>query len=150
MTLPSVPTTVADLDPDKVIEVLRRNLINVTASAKELGVAPADLRRLIWARPRLTEAAVEMEEFRIDRAEQNIHEALASEDSRRRDAASFFVVRNSARAKRRGWIVSASAGVDVNVGADLAPRRIVISWLSDGDELDDDGKLIEADTIKSS
>ena len=126
MTLPSVPTTVADLDPDKVIEVLRRNLINVTASAEELGVAPADLRRLLWSRPRLTEAAVEMEEFRIDKAEQNIHEALTSDDSRRRDAASFFVVRNSARAKRRGWITSASAGVEVNVGGQN--ENIIFQW----------------------
>ena len=67
-----------------------------------------------------------MEEFRIDRAEQNIHEALNSEDSRRRDAASFFVLRNSARAKRRGWLTSSSAGVEINVNA--PPQRIVISW----------------------
>jgi hypothetical protein len=142
VTLPSVPTTVADLDPDKVIEVLRRNLINVTASAKELGVAPANLRRLLWSRPRLTEAAVEMEEFRIDKAEQNIHEALTSEDSRRRDAASFFVVRNSAKARRRGWITSAGAGVEVNVGV-AAPSRIVISWEEPGSGEMDDGALIE-------
>ena len=51
---------------------------------------------------------------------------LTSEDSRRRDAASFFVVRNSARAKRRGWITSASAGVDVNVN--LPPRETIFSW----------------------
>lgn len=148
MTLPSVPTTVADLDPDKVIEVLRRNLINVTASAKELGVAPADLRRLLWARPRLTEAAVEMEEFRIDRAEQNIHEALDSEDSRRRDAASFFVVRNSVRAKRRGWITSASAGVDLNVGGN-APTRIIISWEDTPSKADDGGMLLEHGPAKT-
>ena len=107
----------AALDLDRVIEVLARTLVNVTATAKELGVPPADLRRLLWSKPQLTQAAVEMEEFRIDKAEQNIHEALTSDDSRRRDAASFFVVRNSTRAKRRGWITSASAGVEVNVRA---------------------------------
>ena len=68
-----------------------------------------------------------------------------------------FVLRNSARAKRRGWITSSSTGVDVNVGADLPPRRIIISWPNpdgtiygvdkDDDSLDDGtpsgSKLIE-------
>ena len=133
-----------------VIEALARTGCNVTDAAADFGVPAGDLRRLLWANPPLQDAAFEVVEARIDMAEKNIHEALTSDDSRRRDAASFFVVRNSARAKRRGWLTSASARVDMNVGTDLEPRRIVISWLSDGDELDDDGKLIEADPIKSS
>jgi TCP-1/cpn60 chaperonin family len=56
------------------------------------------LRRLLWAR---TDAAAEIEERRLDLAEKNIFEALRSEDPRRRDAASMFTLRNSARAKRR-------------------------------------------------
>ena len=107
---------------------------------------PADLRRLLWARPRLTEAAVEMEEFRIDRAEQNIHEALGSEDSRRRDAASFFVLRNSARAKRRGWITSASAGAEMGVSV-AAPSRIIISWEEAPPGKTGDGSLIEHEPL---
>jgi hypothetical protein len=63
----------------------------------------------------LQDQAFETVKARLDTAEKNIHEALASEDSRRRDAASFFVLRNIARAKRRGWITSASASVDVNI-----------------------------------
>ena len=69
---------------------------------------------------------------------------MISDDSRRRDAASFFVVRNTARAKRRGWIVSASAGVDVSVA--VAPRTVTFRWRRDDDpDPDDDpaGKLIE-------
>ena len=89
-----------------------------------------------------------MEEFRIDRAEQNIHEALDSEDSRRRDAASFFVVRNSARAKRRGWITSASARVDLNVQASQAPQRIIISWDDSPGKVDDGvGPLLEHEPL---
>ena len=57
---------------------------------------------------------------------------------RRRDAASFFVLRNSARARRRGWITSASAGAEVSIGGEMRPGRIVLTW-----ESDDDGKLIE-------
>ena len=61
-----------------------------------------------------------------DLAEKNIYEALRSDDSRRRDAASFFVVRNSARARRRGWITSSSASVDVNINQ--SGRETVFSW----------------------
>jgi tRNA A58 N-methylase Trm61 len=55
----------------------------------ELGVGSGDLRRLLWANPHLTDMAVELEERRLDLAEKNIYEALRSDDSRRRDAASI-------------------------------------------------------------
>jgi hypothetical protein len=113
--VPKVPESVQHLDQDIVVEILSRHGVNVSDAADELGVASADLRRLLWANPKLTDAAAEIEEQRLDLAEKNIYEALASEDSRRRDAASFFVLRNTARAKRRGWITTASASVDVNV-----------------------------------
>ena len=126
-----------------MIEVLARCGCNVSDAAADLGVPASDLRRLMWSKPQLQDAAFEVVEARIDKAEKNIAEALDSEDSRRRDAASFFVLRNSARAKRRGWIVSASAGVDVNVGADLPPRRIIISWQSPDDKEDDANDKLE-------
>jgi hypothetical protein len=115
--VPRVPDSVQHLDQDIVVEVLSRHGVNVSDAAGELGVASADLRRLLCAKPHLTDMAVELEERRLDLAEKNIYEALRSDDSRRRDAASFFVVRNTARAKRRGWITTASASVDVNVQA---------------------------------
>jgi hypothetical protein len=113
----SLPATVADLDLPLVAEAFARHAGNVTDAAAELRVPPSDLRRLLWADSGLQDQAFETIEARLDTAEKNIHEALASEDSRRRDAASFFVLRNTARAKRRGWITSASASVDVNVQA---------------------------------
>ena len=79
------------------------------------------------------------------------HLALHPDDSRRRDAASFFVVRNTARAKRRGWITSASASVDVNVQANKTVRY-TFRWRREDDpdpavdetgRLRDEGKLIE-------
>jgi hypothetical protein len=144
-----VPAAVADLDLAQVIEALARHGCNVTEAAAELGVPPGDLRRLLWARPALQEAAFEVVEARIDKAEKNIAEALDSEDSRRRDAASFFVVRNTARAKRRGWLTSASAGAEVNMNVN-APTRIIISWDDSSDKADDDGGLLlehEADKV---
>ena len=65
------------------------------------GFAPSAL-----GRPKLADAAVEIEERRLDLAEKNIYEALGSDDPRRRDAASMFTIRNSHRARRRGWITT--------------------------------------------
>ena len=45
---PKVPDTVAHLDPDVVVETLSRHGGNVSEAAGELGVASADLHRLLW------------------------------------------------------------------------------------------------------
>ena len=81
------------------------------------------------------DAAAEIEERRLDLAERNIYEALRSDDPRRRDAASMFAIRNSARARRRGWITSAAA-VDLTVGS-AAPRNIVITWGGEKAEMEE-------------
>ena len=78
--VPKVPDSVAHLDLDVVVEVLSRHGVNVSDAAGELGVGSADLRRLLWARPQLADAAVEIEERRLDLAEKNIYEALRSDD----------------------------------------------------------------------
>ena len=58
---PVVPDSVEHQDADVLLEVLSRHAINVSEAAAELGVGSADLRRLLWARPQLTDAAVEVE-----------------------------------------------------------------------------------------
>jgi len=133
--------SVASIDHAEVVEVLARNACNVSDASAELGVSASDLRRLMWANPALQDEAFEVVEARLDKAEKNIAEALNSEDSRRRDAASFFVLRNTGRAKRRGWLTSA-ASVDMNVDGNLSPGRIVISWIGEEDS-PVDSKLIE-------
>jgi hypothetical protein len=77
---------------------------NVRSAAAELGVPTSDLRKLTLVNQALINAALEAEELRLDRAEAAVDEALKSDDSRRKDAAAFFVLRNMARSKRRGWI----------------------------------------------
>lgn len=73
--------------------------------------------------------AVELEERRLDLAERNIYEALKSDDSRRRDAASFFVVRNSHRARRRGWIASSTGAAELSVNTS-GPAPVML-WRED-------------------
>jgi hypothetical protein len=123
---------------------LAKGSINVSEAASELGVGSADLRRLLWANPKLTDAAVEMEQRRLDLAEKNIFEALRSDDPRRRDAASMFTIRNSHRARRRGWItISTSvAELSINTGAN-GPREIRFRWRCDDDKRDAEQAEIE-------
>ena len=132
-----LPATVAQLDTDLVVKTIIKHKCSITNAARELGVPPRDLRRLLWAYPHLQDAAAEVVEERLDTAEQNITEALHSEDSRRRDAASFFVLRNTGLAKRRGWITS-SPGAEVSATLNVAgtgPQEIIFRWRApDADE----------------
>ena len=122
----SIPESVRHLVLDVVEEAMIRHGARVTDVAGELGVPISDLRKLCFAVPRLMDVAFEHEEKRIDLAEQRIDEALRSDDSRRHDSAAQFVLRNSAKAKRRGWIVTASASVDVNIGS--PQRETIFTW----------------------
>jgi hypothetical protein len=132
---PVVPNGVEHLDADVVVEVLGRHGLNVSEAAAELGVASADLRRLLWARPQLRDPAVEIEERRLDLAEKNIYEALRSDDPRRRDAASMFTIRNSARSRRRGWITTSVSAAELSVSTSAtSPREIRFRWRSDDDD----------------
>ena len=145
--VPQVPDNVAHLDPDVVVETLSRHGVNVSEAASELGVASADLRRLLWARPQLTDAAVEMEERRLDLAEKNIYEALRSDDPRRRDAASMFTIRNSHRARRRGWITTSTSVAELSVSANAPARTLTFRWRTSEDD-ERDAEAAEAERLR--
>jgi hypothetical protein len=134
---PVVPDSVNHLDADVVVEVLSRHGVNVSEAAVELGVGSADLRRLLWANPKLTDAAVEIEERRLDLAERNIFEALKSDDPRRRDAASMFTIRNSHRARRRGWITTSTSAAELSVTANAPARTLTFRWRTSEDDARD-------------
>jgi hypothetical protein len=141
-----VPASLSHLDLGDIQAALIDTHANVYSAASALGVPAADLRRLTRAHPQLIDIAIEAVEQRLDLAERNLDEALHSDDRRRRDAASYFIIKNTVRSKQRGWIPSSAASVDVALAADLPPRRIVVSWRNPGDdepdkpdESDDDG-----------
>ena len=145
--VPKVPDSVADLDPDVVVEILSRHCVNVSDAASEMGVASADLRRLLCARPHLTDMAVELEERRLDLAEKNIYEALTSDDPRRRDAASMFTIRNSHRARRRGWITTSTSVAELSVTANAPTRTLTFRWRTPEDDLRD-AEAAEAERLR--
>jgi hypothetical protein len=148
-----VPASLSHLDLRDIQAALIDTHANVYSAATALGVPAADLRRLTRANPQLIDIAIEAGEQRLDLAERNLDQALRSDDSRRRDAASYFIIKNTVRSKQRGWIPSSAASVDVALATDLPPRRIVVSWRNPGDdepdkpdESDDDGwETIERD-----
>jgi hypothetical protein len=113
-----------------------------------LGVASADLRKLLWARPHLTDLAAEMEERRLDKAEKTIAEALDSEDPRMRFAASMFCIRNSHRARKRGWITTSTSAAELSVTANAPVRTLTFRWRTDEDDKRD-AEAAEAERLRN-
>ena len=144
---PKVPGSVQHLDQDIVVEVLSRQGVNVSDAARKLGVASADLRRLLCAKPHLTDMAVELEERRLDLAEKNIYEALCSDDPRRRDAASMFTIRNSHRARKRGWITTSTSAAELSVSATAPARTFTFRWRTSEDD-ERDAEAAEAGLLR--
>ena len=90
-----------------------------------------------WLDQRLSDAALEAVELRLDDAEANLREALHCGDPRRRDAVSMFMLRNTQRAAKRGYAVAASAA-SLEVGHDdRAPTQtVVFRWAGGDREMD--------------
>jgi hypothetical protein len=109
MHLPArIPDSLAHLDVDVITSALISAHANVRNAARALGVPSGDLRKLVLVDERLSAAALEAIELKLDVAESNLCEALRSEDPRRRDAVSMFMLRNVGRAAKRGYAVAAS------------------------------------------
>jgi hypothetical protein len=82
--IPKTPDSCRDLDLVHVSRMLAKHCGYFPAAARELGVSPADLRRLTWAMPRLLEEANEEMELAVIRAEGELISAVFSSNSRRR------------------------------------------------------------------
>jgi hypothetical protein len=144
----NLPATVSNLDLATVIEVLSRHGCNVTDAAQDLGVPASDLRRLLWASPSLQDAVFEAVESRLDLAEKNIAESLRSDDKRERLAASMFTIRNSHRARKRGWITSSTSAAELSVTANAPARTIVFRWRTPEDD-ERDAERVERDAERA-
>ena len=124
-----LPATVAHLDVDAVADVLINHHANIRNAARALNVPSGDLRKWVLLDERLSAAAVEAIELKLDVAEANLHEALGSEDPRRRDVVSMFFLRHTQRAAKRGYAVPA-LGVEANAEPARAVRY-TIRWANE-------------------
>ena len=84
-----VPATLEHLDLTVVAKVLVKHNCNVTKTANELHVPITDLRRLTVIHPTLIDAAFEVAEKRLDKAEEIVDEALHSDSPSARAAAAY-------------------------------------------------------------
>src|ERR1700722_18071593 len=114
--IPKVPDSCEHLDLALVERVLAKHHAYFPAAASELGVLPADLKRLTWAKPHLLDEAHEEMEAVVARAWGQLIAALYSDDPRRQMWASDKIISSwmardhpLAPARRR------SAATDVSV-----------------------------------
>jgi hypothetical protein len=143
-----IPESVAHLNIEIVAAALIRNDANVRNAARALDVPSGDLRKLVLVDQRLADAALEAVELRFDDAEANLCEALHCDDPRRRDAVSMFLLRNTQRAAKRGYAVSASAASLEVSHNNHAAQTVVFRW--GGDDSDREMDVIERDGEKIS
>ena len=54
--------------------------------------------------------------------------------SRRRDAASMFTIRNSHRARKRGWITTSTSAAELSVTANAPARTLTFRWRTPEDD----------------
>ena len=78
--IPKVPDSCEHLDLVLVEHVLAKHHAYFPAAASELGVLPADLKRLTWAKPHLLDEAHEEMELVVARAWGELIRALYSDD----------------------------------------------------------------------
>jgi transposase len=76
---------------------------SVTAAARTLGIASADLRGLVRSHPSLTDTVFEQIEQEIDAAWQVLWDGLRSDSVRTRIRAASYILRHTEAGRRRGW-----------------------------------------------
>jgi hypothetical protein len=82
--VPKVPDSCRDLDLAHVSRTLTKHYGYFPSAARELGVSPADLRRLTWAKPKLLDEAHEEMDLTVLRGRGELIRALFSDNPRRR------------------------------------------------------------------
>jgi hypothetical protein len=127
----SIPASCRALDYDAVVAALVASRVNVSQAARTLGIPSGDLRRALAVVPPLLDLVIEIDEERIDLAQQNVDEMLRSNDKLLRKEASFFVLRQSRRAAERGW---RQPDAEVNINANVRMETVSVRW-GNGEEI---------------
>jgi hypothetical protein len=99
---------------------------NVTAAARTLGIAGANLRGFVRAHPALMSVVFEHIEQEIDAAWQVLRDGLKSDNGRTRIRAAAYIVRHTEAGRRRGF------GRRRALPDEAAEGRVVtIKWLDE-------------------
>ena len=76
---------------------------SVTGAARTLGIASANLRRLVRAQPSLADVVFELIEQEIDAAQQVLWDGLDSDSAMTRMRAAAYILRHTEAGRGRGW-----------------------------------------------
>jgi hypothetical protein len=118
-----VPASCAHLVLAAIEAELVRTEGNVTAAATALSVPSADLRKLVWSTPSLTDVIFEQLEQMIDEAEQALRDGLKDKDAGRRLHAAVTLLTQSEAGRRRGWGRSGASHDEPE------PQPVTMQWL---------------------
>jgi hypothetical protein len=95
------------MTPVPAAEAIERALVetagNVTATARTLGIARANLRGFVRAHPLLADVVFEQIEQEIDAAQQVLLDGLRSDSAITRIRAATYILRHTEAGRRRGW-----------------------------------------------
>lgn len=122
-----VPASCAHLALAAIEAELIRTEGNITAAATALSVPSADLRKLVWSTPSLTDIIFEQLEQMIDGAEQALRDGLKDTDKTRRLQAAVALLTLSAAGRKRGWGRSGAPHDE------LEPHPVTMRWLDEPD-----------------
>jgi hypothetical protein len=118
-----IPASCAHLDFRELEAALIKAYGNVTATAKALGVPSGDLRKLVWS-TKLADTVFEQTEQTLDRAQQVVMEALASDDKLHKLQAAKAMLTQTTAGKRRGWGSGSAIGEEL-----VEAEPVTIKWL---------------------
>jgi hypothetical protein len=126
--VPKVPESCRNLDLARVSRALEKHYGDIYASARVLKVSAPDLRRLIWSKPKLLDAAHELMECVVLRAQSELISALFDPDSseRRREWAAGWIL--SSRLGQDSPFAPARRGVEVTVNNAGPPVPVAVRW----------------------
>ena len=97
---------------------------SVTAAARTLGIASANLRGLVRAHPLLADAVFEQIEREIDAAWQVLLDGLRSDNARTRIRAAAYILRHTEAGRRRG-----SGRRRSSPNEPVEPQTVTLKWL---------------------
>jgi hypothetical protein len=115
------------MTPALPVAVVERALVeaagSVTAAARTLGIASANLRELVRTHPSLMNVVFEQIEKEIDAAWQVLRDGLKSDNARTRIRAAAYILRHTEAGQRRGWPRRASREEPVEA------QTVTLKWI---------------------
>jgi hypothetical protein len=116
------------MTPALPVAAIERALIDaagsVTAAARTLGIARANLRGFVRAHPLLADLVFEQIEREIDASWQVLRDGLRSDNARTRIRAAAYIVRHTEAGQRRGW------GKQMTPCRETAePEAVTLKWI---------------------